>query len=57
MRKELVAEVKRWDERYDQLSQDALGFARYGMVSGVMVAIWAPVCRFGLEQLLVAWRP
>ncbi|MEN9217213.1 MAG: hypothetical protein Q6K90_07810 [Gloeomargarita sp. HHBFW_bins_162] len=57
IRRELAAEVKRWDERYYQLSQDTLGFARYVIVSGVIVAVLAPVFRFGFEQLLVSFRP
>ncbi|WP_247215380.1 gp58-like family protein [Synechococcus sp. C9] len=56
LKQELNAEVKRWDERYYQLSKDTLGFARYVIVSGVIVAILAPVLRFGLEQFLIAFR-
>jgi chromosome segregation ATPase len=57
IRKELTAEVKRWDERYYQLSKDTLGFARYVIVSGVIVAVLAPVFRFDLEQFLIPFRP
>lgn len=54
LKQELTAEVKRWDERYYQLSKDTLGFARYVIVSGVIVAVLAPVFRFGLEQFLTS---
>ena len=55
LQQELHAEGKCWDEGYDQLSQDTLGFACDGMVSGVIGAILAPVLPFGLEQFLVAF--
>ncbi|APB33777.1 hypothetical protein GlitD10_1455 [Gloeomargarita lithophora Alchichica-D10] len=56
LKQELTAEVKRWDERYYQLSKDTLGFARYVIVSGVIVAVLAPVFRFGIEQFLIPFR-
>lgn len=41
----LDTEVKRWDERFFQLTRDTLNFTRNGLITAAVVVVLAPLLR------------
>lgn len=56
IREEFQQEVKRWDERFFQLSRDTLGFTRTVVTTAAVVAVLIPLLKDVAPLLIEALR-
>jgi predicted nuclease with TOPRIM domain len=54
---ELVAESKKWDERFFQLSRDTLNFSRNVIVTAAVAAVLVPIFREAIAAIVEAFKP